>query len=239
MRQSALKIEPELSQSSSADHIRLEGVGAFRFSPEVVVISDPQGARAEAIRTLRTHIVAQHLDAGRRGLAICGASAGVGATFVAVNLAIALAQVGVKVLLIDGDLRNSQMGALIEPKESTLGLRECLGGQAQDLSAFVQADVLENFSLMYSGSSASNAQELIASERFAQVIARCSRDYDIVIVDTPPANTCADGRRISTVVGYSVIVAKRHVSFVGDLKTLADQLRTDRAQIVGSVLNEE
>jgi Mrp family chromosome partitioning ATPase len=64
------------------------------------------------------------------------------------------------------------------------------------------------------------------------------RDYDVTIVDTPPANTCADARRVSKVVGYSVIVAKRHVSFLNDLKALAGQLREDRAHVLGTVMNE-
>lgn len=215
------------------------GDGGYKFSSEVVLISEPRGARAEAIRTLRTHIIAQHLEAGRRGLTICGASAGVGATFVAVNLALALAQVGAKVLLVDGDLRDPHIGQFVIPDGIPLGLTECLQSEDADLSAFIQRDVARNLSIMFAGEAAPNAQELIASERFIEVIGRCSRDYDIMIVDTPPANLCADGRRVSTVIGYSIIVAKRHVSFVSDLKALADQLRDDRAQVIGSVLNED
>ena len=91
---------------------------------------------------------------------------------------------------------------------------------------------------MFAGEPINNAQELLASDRFSNLIERCLRDYDLTIIDTPPANGCADARRISTVVGYSLIAAKRHHSFVGDVRALAAQLRQDRAQIVGTVLNE-
>jgi Mrp family chromosome partitioning ATPase len=60
----------------------------------------------------------------------------------------------------------------------------------------------------------------------------------MTIIDTPPANTCADARRISTVVGYSLIVTRRHHTFVDDVRTLASQLEADRAKVVGTVLNE-
>ncbi len=210
----------------------------FSFSSEVVVISDPRGARAEAIRTLRTHIMAQHVDDGRRGLAICAASAGVGATFVAVNLAVALAQIGVKVLLIDGDLRSGAVEQYIRPPQVCSGLRQCLEDRDLDIALPIQPDVLDNLSIMFSGGRAGNAQELLASDRFGGVIERCLRDYDLTIIDTPPANACADGRRISTVSGYAVIVAKRHHSFINDLRVLAEQLSEDRALVIGTILNE-
>lgn len=211
---------------------------SFSFSSEVVVISDPRGARAEAIRTLRTHIMAQHVDDGRRGLAVCAASAGVGATFVAVNLAVALAQIGVKVLLIDGDLRNGAVEQYVRPPRTGPGLRQCLEDRDLDVALPIQPDVLDNLSIMFSGGRAANAQELLASDRFGAVIERCLRDYDLTIIDTPPANSCADGRRISTVSGYAIIVARRHQSFINDLRTLADQLSEDRALVIGTILNE-
>src|ERR1700748_150683 len=70
-------------------------------SDDVVLLSNPTGAAAEAIRALRTHLMAQHVGEGRRALAVCGASHHVGRTFMAVNLAVALAQIGLKTLLID------------------------------------------------------------------------------------------------------------------------------------------
>lgn len=210
----------------------------YSFSPEVVMIVDPKSARAEAVRTLRTHIMAQHVEDGRRGLAICAASPGVGATFTAVNLSVALAQIGVKVMLIDGDLRHSEVESFIRPSSAVPGLRQCLESDDVDLSGVIQNDVIENLSVMFSGGIASSAQELLASDRFSIVVERCLRDFDLTIIDTPPANSCADARRISTVAGYSLIVAKRHLTFVSDIKALAGQLREDRAQIVGTVLNE-
>lgn len=209
----------------------------FGFSPEVVMVSDPAGPRAEAVRTLRTHIMAQHVDDGRRGLAICAASAGVGATFTAVNLAVALAQINVKVLLIDGDLRHAVVGDFIASETPAPGLHEFLEGKAS-LANCIQTDVVDNLSVLFAGSVAKNAQELLAGSRFSELIGTCLRDYDLTLIDTPPANSCADARRISTVVGYSVIVTKRHLTFVDDIKALAAQLREDRARVVGTVLNE-
>src|SRR5580700_2424004 len=84
----------------------------FAFSPSLVVASDPSGGPAEAIRALRTHLMAQHFQEGRRALAICAASRSVGCSFTAANLALALAQIGVKTLLIDADLRTPTLDVL-------------------------------------------------------------------------------------------------------------------------------
>lgn len=211
---------------------------AYSFSSEIVMLSDPKGVRAEGIRTLRTHIMAQHVDDGRRGLAICSPNGGVGATFTAVNLAVALAQIGVKVLLIDGDLRLAEVNEFIRPPTPVAGLRQVLEGSEADFSLNIQTDVLENLAVLFAGGISGGAQELLATDRFGNVAERCLRDFDLTIIDTPPANRCADARRISTVAGYSLIVAKRDLTFINDLKALAGQLREDRAQIVGTVLND-
>lgn len=210
----------------------------YSFSSEVVMLSDPKGARAEGIRTLRTHIMAQHVDDGRRGLAVCAPNGGVGTTFTAVNLAVSLAQIGVKVLLIDGDLRKAEVGEFVRSSKLRGGLREVLEVSQSDLLSNIQHDVLENLAVLFAGSISGGAQELLASDRFAMLAERCLRDFDLTIIDTPPANSCSDARRISTITGYSLIVAKRHETFVNDIKALAGQLREDRAHIVGTVLTE-
>lgn len=215
----------------------LDGGRGYGFSPAIVVLSDPSGARTEAVRTLRTHIMAQHIDDGRRGLAVCAASSGVGCTFTAVNLAVALSQVSTKTLLIDGNLRSPGIEKFIRPSQAGPGLRQCLLATAP-IGDVIHTDVLPNLSVMFAGGPAPDAQELLASDSFNDLIDGCLRDFDITVIDTPSANRCADGRRISTVVGYSLIVARRNHSFVGDITALADQLREGRAQIVGTVMNE-
>ncbi len=66
----------------------------------------------------------------------------------------------------------------------------------------------------------------------------CLREYDVTIIDTPAANTSTDARRISGVVGYSLIVTARDKTFVRDVKILASQLKADGATVIGTVLNQ-
>lgn len=208
------------------------------IAPAIVAMTDPTGAQAEAIRGLRTHIQAQHLQMGRRALAICSVAPKHGCTFIATNLAVALSQIGVSTLLIDANLRDPGVDALIQKQSKTGGLRACLATDTAPVSDFVDSDVLPNLSVMYAGAVAPDAQELLAKDRFEDVLNNCLRTYDATIVDTAPANASADALRVSNVVGYSLIVARKHVTRVSDIKTLASQLQANRAKLVGTVLNE-
>jgi protein-tyrosine kinase len=215
------------------------GSGYGPTPPGLVTLSEPLSAAAEAIRALRTHIIAQHIQAGRRGLAITAPSADVGCTFVAANLAVALAQVGLKTLLVDGDLRSPSIGQFVPSRTVTPGLVGCLSMAAPQIGDVVDSDVFPNLSVLYAGDAAANSQEVLAREAFEDVMNQCLRDYDVTIVDTPPANISADVRRICNVVGYALVVARRNKSLVSDVKTLVEQLIDDHAIVIGTVMNAE
>jgi capsular exopolysaccharide synthesis family protein len=209
-----------------------------KISPDIVTMSEPRGERAEAVRALRTHVMAQHVSQGRRAIAICAPSAKVGCTFVATNLAVALSQIGVKTLLIDADLRQPGVDRMIQPARPMPGLGQALSSADVRISECILPDVMPDLSVMFSGGAMANPQELLAGDRFQDLMEYCLREYDVTILDTPPANTCSDARRISTVVGYSVVVARCNKTFADDVKTLVAQLQDDHARVIGTVLNE-
>lgn len=226
------------SMRSSVPSSVVSEMPSARVSDDLVALKAPQGMRAEAIRALRTHVVAQHVDGGRRALALCAPSAGVGCTFVAANLAVALSQIGIKTLLIDGDLREPGLETYFPPLRARPGLRHCLASTEVSFVECIEAEALPNLSILYAGGSAPNPQELLAGDRFRDLMDVCLRDYDATIIDTPPASRCADARRIGNVVGYSLIVARRNFSLIDDVKTLIRELQEDHAKVIGTVLNE-
>jgi protein-tyrosine kinase len=211
----------------------------YDYSPALVTLAAPLSRGAEAIRALRTHVLTQHVQAGRRALAVCGPSLDVGCTFVAANLAVALAQVGIKTLLVDADLRAPMIDQIIRPKQVAPGLSACLAAPSGHVDDFIDNAVFPNLSVFYAGSPASNAQELLAREWFEEVMNHCLREYEITIVDTPPANTCADVRRISNLAGYGMVVARKNRSMVGDVRTLVEQLLDDHVRVIGTVMNAD
>ncbi|THD65110.1 CpsD/CapB family tyrosine-protein kinase [Phenylobacterium sp.] len=229
----------ETSEGAAADRAAPRASERVMLAPALVTLSDPLSPGAEAIRALRTHVMAQHIQQGRRGLVICAASLDVGCSFVAANLAVALAQIGLKTLLVDGDLRSPSIHQLIPPRGQTAGLAGCLATAYAIVGDFIEEDLLPNLSVLYAGDGAANSQELLARELFEDVMNQCLRDYDVTIVDTPPANTSADARRICNVVGYALVVARRNKSLVSDVKTLVEQLIDDHAKVIGTVMNAE
>ena len=211
---------------------------SYALSRSLVTLSEPREGPAEAIRALRTHVMAQHVDEGRRALAICAATPEVGCTYIASNLAVSLAQIGVKVLLIDGNLRQPGVEPLMRPQAETAGLQQCLSTDDPNFAGYIEADVLPSLSVMYAGGTPTNPQELLSRERFEALMNFCLRDFELTIVDTPPASQCSDAQRVSTVLGYSMVVARRNRSRIDDLKALIGQLQGGRARVIGTVLNE-
>lgn len=211
---------------------------SYVLSRSLVTVSDPRGGSAEAIRALRTHVMAQHIEAGRRALAVCATSAETGSTYICANLAVAMSQIGLKTLLIDGNLREPGMDSLIRPPGVVQGLANCLAEDEEDYTGYIETDILPNLSVMYAGGAPANPQELLARDRFGTLMNVCLRDFDLTIMDTPPANNCSDGRRIASVLGYGMIVTRRDWTRVDDVKTLIGQLKSDGASVIGTVLND-
>jgi capsular exopolysaccharide synthesis family protein len=234
----SLIVSPQRTPAERSSAERPDAAASYGFAPAVVTILSPLGPQAEAIRALRTHVMAQHINLGRRALAVCGPSGNVGCSFVAANLAVSLSQIGVKTLLIDGDLRRPALELLIRPPGVSSGLAQCLQSADDAFGAYINADVLPDFSVLYAGQATANPQELLAGDRFRSLMKFCLREFDATIVDTPPANTSTDARRISSVAGYSLIVTARNKTFVRDIKTLANQLKADRAVVIGTVMNQ-
>jgi capsular exopolysaccharide synthesis family protein len=207
-------------------------------SDELVVISDPRGLRAEAVRLLRTQVIAQHIKAGRRGLALVAPVEDSGCSNLVSNLAVSLAQVGIKTLLIDANLRSPRLHEIFGLDADAPGLTSFLSMQVSRPERVVQANVLPSLAVITAGPTASRPQELLSSRRFRDGVNMLLREYDLVLFDTPPANSSADALTIGAAAGYVMLVARRNQAFFKDISTLVEQLQTSRCPLIGSVLNE-
>jgi len=223
---------------------QLQGNMALQLQPstdisdEIVVLSDPASPRAEALRLLRTQIIAQHIGAGRRAFAVTGAVDGAGASYIAANLAAALSQVGIKTLLVDANMRNPRIDAIYGIDPSGPGLSTYLSLQANRPERVVYPDVLPHLSIIPSGPPVARPQELLSGVRFRSGVDILLRQYDVALFDTPATNENADALTVAGVLGYALVVARRDHSFVRDVQVLTQQIGAARASVIGSVLNE-
>jgi capsular exopolysaccharide synthesis family protein len=210
---------------------------ARRFR-SLMVLTEPESMEAEAVRGLRTRIMAQHVREGRRALTVCSATQEAGCTFVAANLAVSMAQIGVKTALVDADLRTPGIGEMFRLDADGAGLGDYLQKPDVSLDAIIQPMSLANLSVVTAGHVQSNPQELLASARFKLFVDQMLREFDLTIFDTSATNACTDAQRVATVAGYSLLVARKHSSHVKDVTTLSGLLRADRSVVIGSVLND-
>lgn len=210
--------------------------GGYLLSPSLIPLAAKPG-EGEALGVLANSFLEQHVALGRRGLAVCGASEGTGVTFVAANLAVALATIGVSTLLVDTNLRRPVIQTLIAPPEPRGGLYEVLEGRAPPDLDIAHQDILPRLSVIYAGQGETSPSELLASDRFRDFASTCLRDYPCVIFDTPPANRSPDARAVGAAAGYALLVARQGRSYADDLALLTRQLEQDRVVVVGAVLN--
>lgn len=234
---STIEIEPRRRAVEMRSSALPQADDEYVFSSALVTLAAPNSRAAEAVGAIRTHVISQHIHLGRRALAVCSPSIDVGCSFVATNLAVALSQTGLKTLLVDGDLRNPSLERFIRPPNPRPGLAEALASADTDFSRCIDADVLPDLSVVYAGETTAAAQEQLAGDRFQAFADSCLREFEVTIIDTPPANTYSDARLIAAAVGYALIVAARDLTFTADVKTLSAQLEADQAKVVGTVLN--
>lgn len=211
---------------------------APEIAPEIVVLSNPEGREASAIQGVASELATHHLHDGHRGLALCAVSRGVGLSFVTSNLAVALAQREVSVLLVDANLQHPGLGRLFRLPGPVPGLADLLRDPELALGQVVSADVLPGLSILYAGLDPSAGhQELLGSDALQSRLESAMRNYDFVLVDTSAANLSADARRVASVVGYAVVVVRKDETFVEDVATLLRELTHDGVSVVGTVLN--
>ena len=200
--------------------------------------SPPTSATAIALHNLAAEIMAQQVGAGRRGLVVCGPSRGGGVSFVATNLAIALGQLGLSVLLVDANLHEPAVNLLIAPSAPPLGLGDLISREDLSLDDVIHRDALPGLSILYAGAASPEASEQVSSARCDEVLRECMRDFDYTVVDSPPANRAADARRLASIVGYAMIVACQDTTYVDDIATLSAELSEDGTTVVAGLLNQ-
>jgi receptor protein-tyrosine kinase len=212
--------------------------GQSKISHELIAGYEPFGTDAEALRALRSQLMLRWfgLAKGRSALAITSAGRGEGRSFLAANLAMVFSQLGERTLLIDADMRNPRQHQLFG-LDNRSGLSALLSGRS-DVDAIEQISGLPDLSLLPSGAVPPNPQELLARPLFQQLLEQLAPRYDVILIDTPAFDVCADAQSIASRAGAALVVARNNVSHVRSLRNLADGLGQASVVVVGTVLNE-
>lgn len=208
--------------------------GAARRSP-LIVGDAATGRRAEAYRRLRTGLRFAETSSPLRSLVVTSSVAAEGKTSTVVNLGLALAEAGTRVLVVDADIRSPQVAAYYGI-EGSVGLTDVLAGFCS------VDDVLQQFGdrslyVLTSGQRPPNPSEMLGGPAFAELISDLERRFDIVIFDAPPLLPVADAGLLAAITDGVLLVFRHGHTKRSHVLAAVHSLRALNVRIVGAVVS--
>jgi capsular exopolysaccharide synthesis family protein len=172
----------------------------------------------------------------KKALAVVSPSTGDGKTFFCANLAVALAQLGGRTLIVDADLRGPRLQDVFGV-ESKTGLTGLLSGRRGDNVIKVVKGV-PNLFVLPVGISPPNPLELLQGPAFGLLLHELLTKFDHVVVDTPAGQYGADGVVVAARCGVALVVARKDQARINSLQDLVQNLTAANAKVAGVVMNE-
>ena len=196
-----------------------------------VLTSDSKFAIVEGYKIARTNLVFSLTAQDSNCVAVTSWSKGEGKSTATVNLAISFAKMGKHVLLIDTDLRRPNLHNLLKLKNDT-GVSDIIG-QFGEFETAVHHDAVANLDVLTSGAIPPNPSELLASPYFAELITKAKKEYDYVIMDTPPLGVVTDTLLLKDFVGGYVMVVREKVTSHGDIERALQSVKLADTKVLG------
>ncbi len=203
---------------------------------ELVTQVRPQSQMAESYRALRTSLLLSNLGAPPKVIMVTSARPQEGKTTTAINSAIVLAQKGVRVLLVDADLRRPSVHKTLGMGPHS-GLSNVLTGNATLEQAISVSPILPNLFILPAGSTPPNPAELLASSNMRDVLNQLREQFDHVVIDTPPTLSVTDAVVLSPRMDAIILVIRSGQTTKQALRRARDILMQVNAHVTGVLLN--
>ena len=202
-----------------------------------ILISNPTTSFAytESINKLTTR-VEHHLHGGEKVLMVTSFLENEGKSTVAVNLALAMAQKGSRVLLLDCDLRKPACALVMNQEGELHGVAEVLTGKIKLTDAVVPVGQTGVW-MISSRKGDLSVADLIGSPAMGEVLRSCAAAFDVVVMDTPPMSIAPDAECLSAMADASLLVVRQNAALATDLNDAAGVLENARSRLLGCVLN--
>jgi capsular exopolysaccharide synthesis family protein len=198
--------------------------------------NDPMSDVAEAYRTIRTAVYFGVPHGTAKTLLVTSPAPGDGKTTLASNLAIAMAQAGNKILLIDADFRKPMQHKIFELDKKT-GLSTVLAGEA-DLAHAIHKTPVNGLEVLPCGPIPANPSEILNSQMFADVLSDLIGRYDHVVIDSPPVMPVTDARILAASCDCTILALRAEKSTRKSAVYARDTLRAVGSRILGVVVND-
>ncbi len=199
----------------------------------------------ESYKSIRTNIMLSIMKKGCKIIVVSSAMPSEGKTTTTINLAISISQANQRVLLIDGDLRKPKIHRSFSVS-NTPGLTNYLGAsvnsgktESTDLYSIIHPTEFNNLSIITSGMIPPNPGEILGSEPMSDFLQEVSKDFDYIIIDTPPINLVSDALPLIRESDGVVLVVRANSSTHPEIQKALKSLEFIDANILGFVVNFE
>lgn len=214
-------------------------IGGIAYDPAttehpLIVHDSPRSPRAESFRTLRTNLQFLDLDAGARSFVVTSSVPGEGKSTTSANLAIALADSGARVVVIEGDLRRPKLSQYMGI-EGAVGITDVLVGQAE-LGDVLQRWGRRELYVLPAGTIPPNPSELLGSQAMAKLLRKLEDEYDVVLIDAPPLLPVTDGALVSKLTRGALLVVGAKRVHRGEVEGAIQSLEAVGARLAGVVM---
>lgn len=203
---------------------------------QLLAYSHPQDIAIEALRSLRTSLHFAMLDAGSNVLMLTGPAPDVGKSFVTVNLGAVLAISGKRVVVVDADMRRGHLNEYIGGRRAP-GLSDYCAGQAQ-VDDVLRRTVIDGLYVVPTGQIPPNPAELLLTDRFARLIASLSKNFDHVVIDTPPILVVTDAAIVGKLAACTLLVLKAGTHPLPMIQETAARLQNAGVKVRGTIFNQ-
>jgi len=197
---------------------------------------DSKSRIKDAYKMVRANLLFTLANSKEKSVIITSAEPNAGKSTTASNLAISMAQTGVKVVLVDADMRKPAQHKTFRAPNNK-GLSVLLGGLGE-LDSVIHHDIVENLDLITSGPIPPNPSELLGSAKMMTLLKQLTEMYDYVFIDTPPVNVVADSLMISDIVAGTLVVARQKQTRYEELKKAVDSVARLESRILGIVITD-
>ena len=204
---------------------------------ELINHFDPNLAISEAYRTIRTSILFSQTDReAMKILCFTSAFPQEGKSTTATNMAVSFAQLGVKVLLVDSDLRKPRVHKIFKVR-NIAGLSNVLVGRIQPRDA-IQSTQVPNLEVLPCGPIPPNPAELLNSPRMVELLGLLRTKYSYVLIDTPPMLFVSDAAIVSSICDCTIVVLRPEKAFRKPFLNMVSELAKDKAKVAGVIFND-
>jgi tyrosine-protein kinase Etk/Wzc len=204
-------------------------------SESLLAVGNPTDLAIEAIRSLRTSLHFAMLEAKNNVLMISGASPNIGKTFTSVNLSAVIAQAGMRVLLIDADMRKGYSHNLLDTNWNN-GLSDILSNQIE-IETAIRTTSIKGLDFIPRGQVPPNPSELLMNQSLIKLIEWSKNNYDIIIVDTPPILAVTDASIIGHHVGTTLMVVRFGINTVKEIEVSIGRFDKNGINVKGVIIN--